>query len=115
MSMPLAIIGLIVAVAFAFALVKVRGHFTREIKRLHEVNVVLQGQVTALGTLMTHVINALDDAPREVVSNTFKTFLGKRLSVNPPPLSEEDKNTFNQAFSMTVLAIIEEIKSKQSE
>ena len=86
-----------------------------KIKKLREESLVLQGQVTALGTFMTHVINALDDAPREVVSNTFKTFLAKRISVNPTPLSEEDKNTFNQAFSMTVLAIIEEVKSKQSE
>jgi hypothetical protein len=85
------------------------------IKKLKEETLVLQGQVTAQGTMMTHVINALDAAPREVVSNTFKTFLGKRVSVNPAHLSEEDKNTFNQAYSMTLLAIIEEIKPPQSQ
>jgi hypothetical protein len=35
------------------------------------------------------------------------------VSVNPPALSDEDKNTFDQAYTMTVLAIIEEIKPPQ--
>ena len=35
------------------------------------------------------------------------------MSVNPPALSDEDKNTFDQAYTMTVLAIIEEIKPPQ--
>jgi len=87
----------------------------REIKKLKEETLVLQGQVTAQSTIMTHVINALDDAPREVVSNTFKTVLAKRVSVNPQHLNDEDKNIFNNAFSGTVLAIIEEIKSPKSE
>jgi ABC-type antimicrobial peptide transport system permease subunit len=111
----LAIIALIVSVAVLFLLLLVRlfGRVTWEIKQLKEINVMLQGQVTALSTLMTDVINGLDDAAREVVSNNFKTFLGKRVSINPPALSDEDKNTFDQAYTMTVLAIIEEIKPPQ--
>jgi hypothetical protein len=85
------------------------------IKKLKEETLVLQGQVTAQHAIMTNVINALEDGQREALSKPFKAFLGKRLGVNPSPLSEEDKNTFNQAFSMTMLAITEEIKPPKSE
>ena len=108
---------LVVLVSLGFTLrvgVLLEDH-AREIKKLKEETLVLQKQVTAQSTIMTHVINALDDAPREVVSNTFKTVLAKRVSVNPQHLNDEDKNIFNNAFSGTVLAIIEEIKSPKSE
>jgi len=114
----LAIMALIVSVAVLFLLIGLFGRsnrFTREIRDLKEVNVILQGQVTALSILMTDVINGLDDAAREVVSNNYKTFRGKRVSVDAPALSDEAKNTFDQAYTMTVLAIIEEIKSTQSQ
>jgi hypothetical protein len=111
----IALFALIVGIAVAYLLVRLSGSFIRELERLKEQNVVLRGQVTALGTLMTHVINALDEAPRTAVSNAFKTFLGQRGSVNSSTLSEKEKNTFNQAYSMMVLAIIEEIKSPKSD
>jgi hypothetical protein len=44
MSTAISIIALIVSVAGAFALVRLFFHFPRKIKRLHEVNVVLQGR-----------------------------------------------------------------------
>jgi len=114
----LAIMALIVSVAVLSLLIGLFGRFNRfhrEIMELRKVNAILQGQVTALSVLMTDVINGLGDTAREVVSNNYKTFLGKRVSVDAPALSDGEKNTFDEAYNMTVLAIIEEIKSTQSQ
>ena len=37
------------------------------------------------------------------------------MSANTADLSEEDKNTFNQAFSMQLLTIVEGVESLQSQ
>jgi hypothetical protein len=121
MSTPFAIVAgiafltLIVNLAVTFRLVRLMGNAAREIKSLQGINPVMQGQITGLGAILTQVLHAMDDTPRERVIKPFETMLANRTSVTPALYTGEDKKSFDNAFSMTLLAIVEEFKPKQPE
>ena len=104
-------VALCLNVAVTYRLMRLMSGCAREIKDLHGIHPVMQGQITAVATILTHVINGMDDVARETVGNTVRKFLQGRGDVDPSVYGDEDKKSFNNAFSMMLRAVAEEIKS----
>jgi hypothetical protein len=104
-------VALCLNVAVTYQLKRLMSGCAGEIKDLRRIQPVMQGQITAVATILTHVINGMDDAERETVNKTVKSFLQARGNVDPSVYGDEDKVSFNNAFRMMLRAVVEEINA----
>jgi hypothetical protein len=104
-------VALCLNVAVTYRLMRQMSGCAQEIKDLHGIHPVMQGRITAIAAILHHVINGMDDAERETVSKTVKSFLQARGNVDPSVYGDEDKVSFNDAFSMMLRAVAEEINA----
>jgi hypothetical protein len=80
----------------------------RELQRLRQEIPLMQGQITALVALVGLIINRTDEAQRKVIISGLKTVVGQGLGGEAKWLKDEDKQTYNDALSVTIQTIIEE-------
>ena len=104
-------VALCLNIAVTYRLMRLMGDNAREIRDLHRIHPIMQGQIAGVATILTHVINAMDDVLRETVGKNVKKFLQGRGNVDPSAYGDEDKKRFNDAFSMMLRAVVEEIRS----
>jgi hypothetical protein len=104
-------VALCLNVAVTYRVMRLTSGCARQIQDLHGIHPVMQGQITAVATILTHVINGMDDTGRETVGATVKRFLQGRGDIDPSVYDDEEKKSFNNAFGMMLRAVAEEIKS----